>query len=81
MFCGSNSIPKTKEILFKDSYTHGDIVLGNNIFIGAQCIILPNTAIEDNVVIASNSTVKGRLESGYLYGGNPAKRIKEIKYE
>lgn len=77
-FCISNSIPLYSSILFKDSYEKGDIVLGSNIFIGTNCVVLPKTVIEDNVVIAPNSTVKGCLEAGYLYGGNPVKKIKKV---
>ncbi len=78
IFCSTNSIPKDKEILFKDSYAKGDVAVGHNVFIGSHCVILPNTVIEDNVVIAANSTVKGALKSGFLYGGNPAKMIKAL---
>ena len=81
MFCSTNSIPKDKEVLFKDSYIKGNIEIGNNVLIGTHCVILPNTVIEDNVVIAANSTVKGRLKSGFLYGGNPAAMIKVLEHE
>jgi len=78
IFCSSNAISCEKNTLFKDSYVKGDVRIGNNIFIGAQCVVLPNTIIEDNVVVAANSTVKGRLEAGCLYGGNPARKIRML---
>ena len=78
IFCSTNTISKDKTIQFRDRYLKGDVEIGNNVLIGAQCVILPNTVIEDNVVIAVHSTAKGRLKSGYLYGGNPAKSIKNI---
>jgi len=81
VFCSSNSIPEDKNILFKDSYIKGDVKIGNNVLIGTHCVILPNTVIEDNVVVAANSTIKGQLKSGFLYGGNPATKIKALKYE
>jgi len=76
-FCVSNAIG-IDNTLFKDSYTQGDIIVGNNVFIGANCVILPNTIIGDNVVVAANSTVKGKLEANFLYGGNPVKQIKRL---
>ncbi len=81
IFCSTNSISENKEILFKDCYVKGDIEIGDNVFIGAHCVILPNTVIKSNVVIAANSTVKGKIESGFLYGGNPAKMIKALAHE
>ena len=81
MFCNTNTIPKNKEVLFKDSYLRGNIEIGDNVLIGTHCVILPNTIIEDNVVIAANSTVNGKLQSGFLYGGNPAIIIKALENE
>jgi acetyltransferase-like isoleucine patch superfamily enzyme len=81
IFCSANSIPDNKEILFKDSYIKGDVNIGNNVFIGTHCVILPNTVIEDNIVVAANSIVKGKLKSGFLYAGNPVKKIKVLEYE
>lgn len=81
IFCSTNSIPKDRDILFKDNYVNGDVKIGNNVFIGTHCVVLPNTVIEDNVVVAANSTVKGQLKSGFLYGGNPVTIIKALEYE
>ena len=54
------------------------IKIGNNVWIGRGCLILPGSIIEENVVIAANSVVKGFLKAGSLYGGTPAKFIKVI---
>lgn len=77
-FCISNSAKGTSS-LFRENYTTGDISIGNNVFMGAQCVILPGTIINDNIVIAANSVISGVLESGFLYGGSPVKKIKEIE--
>ncbi len=77
-FCSTNSIPLEDSTLFKDSYQEGDIDIGNNVFMGANCVVLPDTVIEDDVVIGANSIIKGHLEKGYLYGGNPVKKIKKV---
>lgn len=55
------------------------IKIGNNVWIGRGCIILPGSIIEDGVVVASNSTVKGVLKKDGIYGGNPVKYIKQRK--
>lgn len=53
----------------------GAIEIGSNVFIGSRAIILPNTKIEDNVIIGAGSLVSGRIESGGIYAGVPAKRV------
>ena len=77
IICHSNNIEGDSE-LFSKNYLDDDIIIGNNVFIGTQCTILPGTVIKDNVVIASNSVVKGIIESSSVYGGSPAKKIKSI---
>lgn len=60
---------------FEFPITYGAIEIGNHVFVGSRCIILPNTKIEDNVIIGAGSIVTGRLTSGGIYAGVPAKRI------
>lgn len=45
----------------------GAIEVGNNVFIGSNTTILPNTKIEDNVVIGAGSIVSGRIRGGGEY--------------
>ncbi|MBT7899801.1 MAG: acyltransferase [Candidatus Marinimicrobia bacterium] len=54
------------------------IQIGSNVFIGMDCIIMPGTVIEDNVVIGAGSIVKGYFKSNYVYAGVPAKKIKTL---
>lgn len=54
------------------------VKIGNNVWIGRGCLILPGTIIEDNVLIAANSVVKGLCNRNSLYAGNPARFIKAI---
>lgn len=54
------------------------IKIGNNVFIGMNCTIMPGTIINDNVIIGANSMVKGNIESNSVYAGTPAKKIKSI---
>jgi acetyltransferase-like isoleucine patch superfamily enzyme len=55
-----------------------EISIGNNVWIGRGCLVLPGTIIEDGVIVAAHSVVKGRLEAYSMYGGAPAKFIKRI---
>jgi acetyltransferase-like isoleucine patch superfamily enzyme len=53
-----------------------EVIIANNVWIGRGCIILPGTVIEEGVVVAANSVVKGKLERNGIYGGTPARFIK-----
>lgn len=53
------------------------IVIKDNVWIGANCFILGGTVIGEGAVIAANSVVKGIVPDRCLYGGNPAKLIKQ----
>jgi acetyltransferase-like isoleucine patch superfamily enzyme len=48
-------------------------------YIGGGAIVLYGTLIESKVVIGSGSIVKGKLESGYIYAGVPAKKIRKLE--
>lgn len=65
--------------LFRERNTEIDIIdkitIGNNVYIGYGCLILPGTTIKNNVVIGAGSIVKGTYEEGYVYAGTPARKI------
>ena len=56
----------------------GRVDIGNNVFIGAESVVLPNVKIEDNVIIGAHSTVTKNLKKNSVYAGNPAKYICSI---
>lgn len=44
----------------------GAIEIGSNVFIGSRSVILPDTMIEDNVIIGAGSLVTGKIRGeGY----------------
>ena len=53
------------------------VIIGDDVWIGRGCLVMPGTIIEDGVVVAANSVVKGRLEQYSLYGGTPARLIRK----
>lgn len=55
--------------------------VGNGVTISDGCIILDGSVIEDNVVFEASSAVfpGKKIESGFLYGGSPAKRIRALE--
>lgn len=63
----------TKQFL---NYTKiGRVTIGNNVFIGAESVVLPGVTIGDNVIIGANSTVTHDVPSNTVYVGSPAKML------
>ncbi|MBT2501037.1 DapH/DapD/GlmU-related protein [Curtobacterium sp. ISL-83] len=53
--------------------------IGSRVWIGGRVTILPGATIEDDVVVAAGAVVTGRLASWGVYGGVPAKRIRDLR--
>ena len=56
--------------------TRGDVVIGNDVWIGDGVTIMSGVRIGDGAVIAANSHVVKDVEPYTLVGGNPARFIK-----
>jgi galactoside O-acetyltransferase len=54
------------------------ITVGNNVWIGAQVVVLPGVTIGDEVVIGAGSVVNKDIPSGVIAAGNPCKVIRKI---
>jgi len=52
------------------------IVIGQNVWVGANVTILKGVTIGDNAIIAAGAVVTKNLERNGIYGGVPAKLIK-----
>ncbi len=55
----------------------GGIVIGDDVWIGANCVLLDGAVVADGCVIAAGSLVRGELEPYCVYGGNPLAKIGE----
>lgn len=53
----------------------GKVKIGNNVFVGADTVILPNVRIGDNCIIGANSTVSKDIPENSVAVGSPAKVI------
>ena len=63
----------------KNHIHYGKIVINDNVMIGADSIILYNTTIGSNVIIAAGSVVTKDVPNGVIVGGNPAKIIGKVE--
>lgn len=48
------------------------VVIGKNVFIGCNCIIVKGTTIGDNCVVGAGSVVHGNFPANCTLAGNPA---------
>lgn len=53
--------------------------IGNDVWIGAGCTILPGVTIGNNVIVAAGAVVTKDVPDNCVVGGLPAKVIKEIE--
>jgi len=55
----------------------GDTIIGNDVWIGYEALIMPGVHIGDGAVIAARSVVVSDVPPYTLFGGNPARQIKQ----
>ena len=53
----------------------GKVVIGNNVFVGKQAVIMPDTVIGDNVIIGAGAIVAKDVPSNSVVVGNPCRII------
>ncbi len=53
----------------------GGVVIGDENFFGVQSVVLQNVKIGNHTRIGTGSVVMRKTKDGYLYLGNPAKRV------
>ena len=55
----------------------GDTVIGNDVWIGTEAIVMPGVRIGDGAVIGARAVVTNDVEPYAIVGGNPAKVIRK----
>ena len=60
-----------------DEYRLGEVIIGDNVMIGANSTILPGVTIGDNAVVAAGSLVHKDVAPGSFVGGNPLRVIRK----
>lgn len=60
-------------------YEYGiPITIGDNVWIGGSCVVLPGVTIGDNAVIGAGSVVTKDIPANVCAAGNPCRVIREI---
>ena len=73
IFCNGWEVvrPEMKDLPFK-----GDTVVGNDVWIGYDALVMPGVKIGDGAIIAARSVVAADVPAYTIVGGNPAKQIR-----
>ncbi len=66
------SAPEAGELPFK-----GDTIVGNDVWIGYDSLIMPGVNIGSGAIIASRSVITRDVGAYEIYGGNPGQLIKK----
>lgn len=77
MFAFNHGLDSLEIPTINQDYYDGDIIIEDDVWIGAGSVILPGIKIGKGVVIASNSVVNKDVAPYTIVGGVPAKFIKE----
>jgi virginiamycin A acetyltransferase len=67
-----NVTPQAGELPYK-----GDTVIGNDVWIGYEAVVMPGVQIGDGAIVAAKSVVVGNVPPYTIVGGNPAKPIRQ----
>ena len=70
--------PIHPELRSKQAQYNIPIHIGNNVWIGANSVILPGVNIGDNSVIGAGSVVTKDIPSNVVAVGNPCRVLREI---
>ena len=65
-------VPDPSEMPFK-----GDTVIGNDVWIGQNAVILPGDHIGDGAIVGANSVVGSDIDPYTIVVGNPAKALRK----
>lgn len=55
----------------------GDTIIGNDVWFGRECVVMPGIKIGDGAIVAAYSVVTRDVEPYSVVGGNPARFLKK----
>ena len=77
IFAFNHSIDNINTPTIKQDYYDDDVIIGDDVWIGAGSIILSGVTIGKGSVIAAGSVVTKNISKNSVVGGIPAKLIKK----
>lgn len=77
IFSTNHIIPPKPKKIFNSGHERKKVIIQSDVWIGANCIILPGVSIGEGAVVAAGSIVTKDVMPFTIVGGNPARIIKE----
>ena len=74
-FIDHNHGVSPEALICEQPHSAGGIELGNDCWLGANCIVLKNVKIGDGAIIAAGAVVTKSVPAGAIYAGVPARQI------
>ena len=79
-FAATNHAYELKDVPIREqgfTVSKGGIVVEDDVWIGANCVILDGAVIMKGAVVGAGTIVRGTLESYGVYAGTPLRKIAE----
>lgn len=78
IYSQNHNFHKGNVLIRKQGYTCKKVVIGSNVWLAANVIVLPGVTICNDVVVAAQSVVSKSIDKPGVYGGNPLRYIKAL---
>ncbi|SDB88296.1 acyltransferase [Shouchella lonarensis] len=75
---GYNTTILAHEYLISE-YRLGDVIIGDEVMIGANCTILPGVTIGDGAIVAAGTVVHKDVAANTFVAGNPMQVVKDAR--
>lgn len=72
---GHDTVIDSYNVVMPSCNISGGVTIGDCNFLGVQSVVLQNVKIGNNTRVGANSVIIRKTKDGYLYIGNPAKRV------
>lgn len=73
---GNHAIPDRSKRIFDSGRVLRPVLIGNDVWIGGGCMIMPGVTIGEGAVVAGGSVVTKNVKPLTIVGGSPAKFIR-----
>jgi acetyltransferase-like isoleucine patch superfamily enzyme len=72
------SYPNNSRLRSELGETFGSVTIGDDAWIGAGAVLLPNATIGEQAIVATSAVVSGNVPSRVVAGGVPARLIRSL---